>query len=287
MTALDSSTIANVPTETLTATAEALVRAGQPGRARDLLDATTSQDLWGRARLALAVAAAAIDSDYRTGTALAPERLSAAGAAVGAADDAQLRWDLAHLELRHSYFDALFDGSTPRLDSRDRDPHQIESLRDDAERLYTDSPDTGRRGWASVLQGWIADNIAGDRGAAPAHYREALGCAESTGDDYLAFEALRHLGDHDHDDGDHERARKCWEESTAHAARAGSVPGTLAQQLLLAVLHRDAGDEAKAQALAREIVRWADAIGAHRLEAQAQAFVDGVDITAPPPGDDR
>ncbi|MGW7823051.1 hypothetical protein ACWGLF_34150 [Streptomyces puniciscabiei] len=59
------------------------------------------------------------------------------------------------------------------------------------------------------------------------------------------------------------------------------MPGTLSQQLLLAVLARDAGDEAGARALASEIVRWAEAIGAHRLGAQAAGFLTGADPTAP------
>jgi hypothetical protein len=58
----------------------------------------------------------------------------------------------------------------------------------------------------------------------------------------------------------------------------------LAQQLLLAVLAREAGDEAGARLLAGEIVRWAAAAGAVRIQAQAAAFLDGADPTAPPPG---
>jgi hypothetical protein len=61
------------------------------------------------------------------------------------------------------------------------------------------------------------------------------------------------------------------------------VAGTLAQLLLIAVLDRDSGDEAGARALGREIARWAEQLGAIRLQAQAQAFVEGVDPTAPPP----
>jgi len=61
------------------------------------------------------------------------------------------------------------------------------------------------------------------------------------------------------------------------------VPGTLSQQMLLAVLARDAGDEAGAAALAAEIARWAAALGAERLAAQANGFLAGADPTAPPP----
>lgn len=283
----DSTGIAQLPAETLIATAEALIRAGQSVRAADLLDAAATNDERARARLTLAAARAAVDTDYRTGTALAPARLSAAAEAVAATESGALRWDLALVEVQHSYFDALFDGpSTPRFGPAGRDPQQVSDLQASAKRLYDDSPDTGRRGWASVLQGWIADNVAGDRGSAPAHYREALHCAEYADDDYLAFEALRHLGDHDHDDGEQARARERWERATRHAAAAGAVPGTLAQQILLAVTYRDTGDEAGAQALAREVERWAGAIGATRLQSMAQGFIEGVDPTAPPPGVD-
>ncbi|MCX5053797.1 MULTISPECIES: hypothetical protein [unclassified Streptomyces] len=45
---------------------------------------------------------------------------------------------------------------------------------------------------------------------------------------------------------------------------------------------RDTGDEAGARALATEVARWAGAIGAVRIEAQATGFLAGVDPTAPP-----
>ena len=132
--------------------------------------------------------------------------------------------------------------------------------------------------------GLIADNLYGERDAAPAHYEAALRAGES-GDDLLAREALRHLGDHDHDRGDHQRALERWGRATALGARAGAVPGTLSQQMLLAVLARDAGDQAGAAALAREIARWAAALGAVAIEAQATGFLSGADPTAPPDRD--
>ncbi len=60
------------------------------------------------------------------------------------------------------------------------------------------------------------------------------------------------------------------------------MPGTLSQQMLLAVLARDTGDEAGAATLAREIARWAAALGAERIQAQATGFLAGADPTAPP-----
>ena len=56
--------------------------------------------------------------------------------------------------------------------------------------------------------------------------------------------------------------------------------GVLAQQLLLAVLARDAGDEAGARALAAETLRWAEQLGATRLAGQVDGFLAGVDPTA-------
>ena len=58
--------------------------------------------------------------------------------------------------------------------------------------------------------------------------------------------------------------------------------GVLAQQVLLAVLARDAGDEAGARALAAETLRWAEQLGATRLAGQVGGFLAGVDPTAPP-----
>lgn len=283
MTSSQTISTAHVPAAMLVDTADALVRAGQAERALALIDSASATAPDDVAQLAMAGCRAALDRDYRSGTSLAPERLASARTAVVASSDEVARWDLDQLEVRRAYFDALFDESGPHFGPDGRDPSEIAELRAAAERLHDTSPDDGRRGWAAMFQGWIADNVAGERDVAPARYREALETAETTGDDYLAFEALRHLGDHDHDDGRHELARQRWERSTEHAARSGAVAGTLAQQLLVAVLDRESGDEAGARALAREIVRWAGAIGAPRLQAQALAFLDGVDPTAPPP----
>ena len=147
--------------------------------------------------------------------------------------------------------------------------------------MRAQAPDDRRQGWAEMYLGLIADNLYAEREAAPAHYEVALRIGESH-DDLLAREALRHLGDHDHDGGDYDRALACWTRATELGARSGLVPGTLSQQMLLAVLARDSGDEAGASALAEEIRRWAGAIGAAALEAEASGFRAGVDPTAPP-----
>jgi tetratricopeptide (TPR) repeat protein len=284
MTPSTSATTTTVPIHLLIDAADALCRAGRWQQATELLDATTAATPDDRARLAVAVATAALESDLRSGTQLGPPRMATAAEAVRSPGQEAAAWDLAFLELRQAYFGQLFgDDETLRFGPNGRDPDDIAELRGRAERVRDQGPDERRRGWALMYLGLILDNIAGERDLAPTYYREALACAEPTGDDHLTFEALRHLGDHDHDDGDHDRARERWERSTASAARAGLVAGTLAQQLLLAVLHRDSGDEAGAQALAQEIIRWAGAIDATFVRQQAESFAAGVDPTAAPP----
>jgi hypothetical protein len=139
--------------------------------------------------------------------------------------------------------------------------------------LQESAPDGGRRGWALMSRGLIADNLAGDREAPPAYYAEALVLGREVADGKLVFDALRHLGDHLRDDGDREAVLAAWEESAQAAARAGHVIGVLAQQILLAELAREAGDEGAAVLLATETRRWAAAIGATRLAAEADCFL--------------
>jgi hypothetical protein len=53
------------------------------------------------------------------------------------------------------------------------------------------------------------------------------------------------------------------------------VPYVLSQQLLLAGLARDTGDEQGAAAVAREVGRWAGALGITLLQAQAAQIAGG------------
>ena len=170
---------------------------------------------------------------------------------------------MAWVRLRRAYSLAIRnpDGSY-RMGPGGREPGEADALVAEAIRLRDAAPDEVRRGWASVCLGWITDNVLADRDAAPAHYEVGLAAARASGDPVLLFEAQRHLGDHAHDDGDLVGARERWEESTAAGGRARHIGGTLSQQLLLAVLHRDEGDEAGARAIAGEVLRWASAIGA-------------------------
>jgi len=261
----------------LVASALALSRAGQCTQALRLLEVAPQTPA-----VRLAAASVALDSDWFTGTSLAAVRL---------ADVAEPGWDVDFLRLRCRYRRALSDGCGPGphfdspFDSVDAAVGQGRSVGDDlaavADALRDSAPDPTRRGWANMYRGLIADNVLGERSSAPAYYERAL----DTDDPLLTREALRHLGDHDHDRGDQALARERWEHATALGAGAGAVLGTLSPQLLLAVLARDAGDEAGATALAREIARWAGALGAKFLELQATAFLRGVDPTRPPEND--
>ncbi|WP_406364775.1 hypothetical protein [Streptomyces sp. NBC_00645] len=256
---------------------------GRWTRAADLLDAADASDARDRARLAVAAAEVALERDWFGGTSLAGARLDAAERACGEGKEARPQgdWELDFLRLRHGYLGLVRVDGRFRPGPDGKDPAALTALRTSAENLRGRAPDAVRRGWAEMYLGLVADNLLAERDLAPAHYEAALRAGES-GDDLLSREALRHLGDHDHDSGDHPRALERWRRATELGARAGTVPGTLSQQLLLAVLARDTGDEAGAAALAREVARWAGAIGAVTTEAQANAFLAGADPTAPP-----
>jgi hypothetical protein len=255
-----------------------------------LLDAATPtpDDAQGRVLLALTAADVADRADQVFGRSVeggeAAKRFEVLEAELATYEpDTSLAWDVAWLRVRRAYSLAIRnpDGSY-RMGPEGREPGELDALAAEATRLRDEAPDEPRRGWASVCLGWITDNLLADRDAAPAHYRLGLAAAQDSGDPVLLFEAQRHLGDHAHDDGDLADARERWEESTAAGARARHIGGTLSQQLLLAVLHRDEGDEAGARAIAGEVLRWATAIGAVGAVRQAEGFLAGVDPTRAP-----
>jgi hypothetical protein len=245
---------------------------GRWDRATELLDSADASDPATRTRLALAGAEVALERDLFGGTSTSGERLRAAEKAWSQSGGGEDRWDLDFLWLRHDYLARIRVDGRLRLGPYGKDPAEMGGLRRRFEELRGRAADAVRGGWAEMYLGLVAENLFGERGAAHVHYERAL----------LAREALRHLGDHDHDAGDHARALERWQRATALGARAGAVCGTLSQQMLLAVLARDRGDEAGATALAAEISRWAGAIGARHIAAQAEAFLAGADPTAPP-----
>ncbi|MFC8427773.1 hypothetical protein [Streptomyces sp. NPDC057253] len=276
-----------VDLDQLLAAAHELALAGRWERALGLLDTTDCAIPDDRARLALAAAEVALLSDWFAGTELTAARADRAEKEAPDAD-----WDLGFIRLRHDYRCQSVRAGVFRPGPEGKDPEALAAIRRTAHQLRDSAPDEVRRGWASMYLGLTIENLFAERSAASAHYEDALHAGsggsggdtgDANGDDLLSREALRHLGDHAHDAGDHERAVECWERATVLGARAGLVPGVLSQQLLLAVLARDTGDEAGARALAREVARWAGAIGADRLHAQTTGFLDGVDPTAAPP----
>ncbi len=273
----------DVPVHEVIAAARELSKAGRWQRAAGLLEATSATGAHDRARLALAAAEVAREGRH-VGVlpATARELLKVAEETFAAVDaEPAERWDLAFLRLRLDYFEMILGTGQFQPGPAGKDIDAIRALERSAEALREAAPDEVRSGWAEFYLGLVADNLYGERDAAPAHYEIALRLGEA-GDDLLAAEALRHLGDHDHDNGDIELASERWGRATALGARTGNVGFTLAQLMLLAVLARDVGDEAGAVALAREIARWAGAIGAVRIEAQANSFLADVDPTVPP-----
>jgi hypothetical protein len=204
------------------------------------------------------------------GTGLAAGRLSAAQR-LGSS------WELDLLRLRHDYWTLLHVGGTLAPGPHGKDPAALAELQSRIAGLGERAPDPVRRGWARMYQGLIADNLLDRRDLAPEHSAAALRAGENV-DLRLEREALRHLGDHDRDNGDLAAAYTRWARATELSSRGGLVPGLLTQQILLAVLARDQGDEAGAAMLAREIARAAGAIGAHRPYAQAVEFLNGATI---------
>lgn len=271
MTTHTSTTTVQVSPIALVVAARALIRAARFAEAAELLDSTASD----QPAVAVARAELAVAVDWYRGEQLGQDALQAAEPAV--VGDPEATWDIDFLTVRHRY---------GQLFSADRDDQRLDDLRRQAEAVSDRAPDDQRRGWGELYRGFIADNLLEDREAAPPHYGNALRLAEETGDHYLMFEALRHLGDHSHDDGDTALTQERWERSCESGARAGAIIGTLAQQLLLAQLAREAGDEAGALMLAREISRWAGALGADRHRAMAEAFLAGQGPTKRPDPDD-
>jgi hypothetical protein len=238
-----------------------LARASRWLRALSLLDSTPGDP----AETAPTAAEVALESDWFAGTSLATARLATADRLCAPS------WDLGFLHLRADYLKLVRVDGSFAPGPTGKDPQALERIREQATDLAGNAPDPARHGWARMYLGLILDNLLADRAAAPEHYQAAL----DAGDELLAREALRHLGDHDRDNGDLTRARERWEEATTLGARNGLVAGTLSQLILLALVAREQGDEPGATALATEIARWSSAIGAPGLHAQATALLKG------------
>jgi len=263
----------SVDVDSIIAAATALTWAARYDVARRLLDsAFSAADGDAAARqLALAAAATAVHHDFRTvGPRWAP-------GAIGDAEtvtDAQDRWQLDFLELQHDYGRELIGPDGARA-ADGRDPARAAVLARRAEALAASASDAADGGWAAFYRGLIDDNLTGDRDGAPRWLAQALDAAEQAGDDYLAGEALRHLGDHDEEAGELAQARARWERSTELWARIGNVTGVLAQQILLAQLAIREGRPVAGTAIAQEVSRWAGAIGLVLYQKHADALIAG------------
>jgi hypothetical protein len=264
----------------LTRAALTTARCGQWDAASALLEAAHAGGQDDRAALALAAAEIAVAADQYRGGRRAPAALAAAAAAVAATTDPILRWELELLQLRYEYLAEIIpsDGRAPHFGPEGRDPAWVADLAARAERLATSAPTGARPGLACLFRGLIADNLTRERDSAPLWYERAL--ADGGDDPVIAWEALRHLGDHDDEAGDLESAHARWQRSAQLCAEISFVPGLLAQQLLLADLARRTGDGGTALVLAQEIRRWSTALGLERYRRAAEAVADSVSPAA-------
>jgi hypothetical protein len=185
-------------------------------------------------------------------------------------------WDAAMLRLRAAFAAELWreGASVGQVDGRPS--AAVEALVRDSEELVRHAPDLGRRGHVNFYRAVISDKVLGRRHRAPAFLAAALNDATAGNDPYVAYEALRHLGDHSMDEGDLTTAMHQWVASGQNAVRAGSVRSALAQVMLLARLAMSRGDSQAAAALAGVVLWWADALGANALRDEASAFKDSI-----------
>ena len=264
-----------IPVGDVVAAAQALGLAGRWALAEDLLASSGPASPDERAALALTAAQVAVDGDFWQRTATAGPALERAAEALqAAAPDPLLAFDLAFLRLRQDYFAELLAPGGPRFGPDGRDPAAVDEFARRADRLRHEAPDERRGGEATFYAGLIEDNLRGDSAAARPLFAAAVAAGEATGDGLLTSEALRHLGYLDDQAGQPDLAREQWQRATALRQRAGCVPLTLAQQLLIAEMTASR-DPAAARPAVAEIRRWAQALGLVMLTAQADALLTG------------
>jgi hypothetical protein len=274
--------VAGPDTGAAIAAAGGLILAAQWELADRLLASAGPADAAGQAAVALHRARIAVElRQWRGEGDPAPALAKAEAAASGQGGDAVL--DLGLLRLFSDYWSELMPGDRPpQFGPAGRDPAAVAGLRDRADRLAarTGSEATGtdpgaqarrRAARAAFYAGLVADNLCGEAERAEALFAKSLTWCRPRADDDYAAEALRHLGGSAQAAGDLPLARQRWQQSAELAQRAGWLPMTLAQHALLAELSAQEGDGAGAAALAREVHRWAVALGLRRLAAQAAA----------------
>jgi hypothetical protein len=260
--------------------ARALRLAGRWSVAEQLLAAVGDAAPGERAALAVAAADVAVDGDFWRATTTAGPALERAAreldawelAGAAGAPATRLRCDLELLQLRQDYYAELFGPGGPRFGPGGRDPAVIDELAARARRLRASAPDRSGAGEAAFCAGLVEDNLRGDSAAARPLFAEGVAAGEESGDDLLASESLRHLGYLNHEAGEPELARQQWQRATVLRQRAGCVPLTLAQQLLIAQMAAADG-EAAVTPQVEEIRRWAQELGLPVLIAQADALL--------------
>jgi tetratricopeptide (TPR) repeat protein len=253
--------------------AQALKLAGRWALAGQLLAAASADTPAERAAVSMARATIAADADFwhqraSEGAETAAEEVISfiTDGAGEAAELTLLRYDLELLRLQRDYSAELF-----RSDGRD--PVALDELAARARHLRETAPDRGRSGSAAFWAGVIEDNLRGDPVAARALFTEALAAGEETGDDLLTAYALRHLGWANDQAGHPGLAREQWRRAAELRQRAGCVPLTLAQQLLIAEMTvKD--DPGTALPVAAEVRQWAAALGITMLETGAAALLE-------------
>jgi hypothetical protein len=270
-------TVAEVEGELTITTARALILAGRWELADQLLASVQTSDRAERAALALARAQVAVELRQWRGTGDPAAALGTAASLIAAAADGGAVFDLDLLRLFSDYWAELVpaDGTPPHFGPHGRDTAVLDELQDRASRLIATAPSRRRAARAAFYAGLITDNLRGEPGRAEELFTQALAACRPGADDDYASEALRHLGGSAQATGDLRLARQRWERSAELAQQAGWLPLALAQQALLAELTAEEGDKAGASMLAREVRRWAAALGLQRLQAQAAAIEPG------------
>jgi hypothetical protein len=267
-----------IPAGQVIGAARALMLAGRWALAGQLLGAASPGTPAERAAVSVAKATIAVDADFwhRTasaGAAVAEAISSVTDAAGPEAELTVLRYDLDMLELQRAYFAELFGPDGPEAGSSGRDPAAADEIATRARHLRETAPDQRRRGSAAFWAGVIDDNLRGDAASARTLFSEAVAAGEETGDDLLTAYGLRHLGYASDQAGDPALARQQWQRATELRQRAGCVPLTLAQQLLIAeAAVKD--DPGTALAVAAEVRQWAAALGITILETGAAALLE-------------
>lgn len=260
--------------------AHALKLAGRWALAGQLLAAASADTPAERAAVSMAKATIAADADFwhrtasaETGAAEEAAEKDISLVTEAAGPDAELtllHYDLELLRLQRAYTTELFRPDGPE----GRDPAVPDELAARARNLRETAPDRRRSGSAAFWAGVIDDNLRGDAASARALFTEAAAAGEETGDDLLTAYALRHLGYANDQAGDAELARQQWRRAAELRQRAGCVPLTLAQQLLIAEMTvKD--DPGTALPVAAEVRQWAAALGITILEAGAAALLEG------------